>query len=126
MRSNLHGSAHAAQQSARLPSCAAGAGAEAEANIEARRRHAPKRLPQIQFLKIPPEATMEREQFVYAIIKDDGTPVAATLSREHAFQMCKKLAGAPVSFSTWHEGATSRVTHGGEVCYRIHCLELKS
>ncbi len=66
------------------------------------------------------------EQFIYAIIKDDGTPVAATRSREHAFEMCRKLAGVPVSFSAWHEGATSHVTHGGDPYFRIHCLEVKS
>ena len=68
----------------------------------------------------------QREQFIYAIIKDDGTPVAATQSREHAFQMCREIAKVPLSFSNWHEGTTSRVTHGGAVYFRIHCLELKS
>ncbi len=64
--------------------------------------------------------------FIYAIMRDDGTPVMATRSREHAFEVCRDLAGVPVSFSAWYEGVTSRVTHGGEVYFRIHCLEVKS
>jgi hypothetical protein len=69
---------------------------------------------------------MNQPQFVYAVIRDDGSPVLATTHREHAFEECRSRAGVPVSFSAWHEGVTSTVTHNGEVRYRIHCLELHS
>lgn len=66
-------------------------------------------------------------QHVYAIIKDDGDPVMATMSREHAFEECRKRAGVkPVSFSPWENGDVCRVTHGGDLYFRIYCLELKS
>ncbi len=62
--------------------------------------------------------------FIYAIIRDDNTPVKAVYNRELAFDICRSLAGVPVTFSSWYNGETSRVTHGDNLLFLIHCIQV--